>query len=270
MKKTATLALVLMTVSLTAYGIEPRDTTQVEDFTLTKQSITLNIGESYQLYVSPANANVRWFSSQSFVDNPVALVDENGLVTAVRAGQAYAAAESKDGSIRRQCQITVTQNGSIKTGNKKFSPVNESVWQDVDFTLTNDGKFTAQGTFVGSGARENCLNYVVTDQCIYLSFEIDYEDSTKLFYSQPFSIEIEGCNASQYNIYFNNSAQVVESQKGFVRYSIARGSSVNTTGTKRIEAKEKDGLIYNLKGQILDSKSQKGFYIHNGRKYLVR
>ena len=246
------------------------DTTQVEDFTIEEQNITLSVGESLQLHVNPSSANVRWFQGAwDLSANPILVVDQNGLITALKAGESYVAVESTvDGNVRKQAQVTVLDKGSVKTGNKQFEPTKECQWEEVKFTLTNNGNFIAQGVFYGSGAKSNQLNYLVTDQCIFMWFDIDYADSTKNFYPQPFTLEISDCNALAYNIYFNNSTQVVENSRSFANYAIKRGASTGgTTQTDNILIKNDDGLIYDLNGHILISVPEKGSYIQNGKIY---
>lgn len=267
MKKSITSALFMVLVGVSAYAGAPGDTTQVSGFTLEEQSLNLRIGESYQLHVNPSNSNVRWMASYSLVDNPVSMVDDNGMVTAFRSGSNYITVESQDGSIIKQCLINVANEGSIKKDSKLFAPTNECEWTDASFTLSNDGKFTASGSFFGSGANYNTLNYTVTDQCIYISFSINYEDSTKTFYPQPFSLEVSGCNAQEYVIYYNNQAQRVESQGQYARYALKRGSSAGTTKAETVPVKKDESLIIGLDGRILESVPPKGYYIRNGAVY---
>ena len=246
------------------------DTVQVTDFNIEVQEITLSVGESLQLHVNPSSVKVRWVEgSWDLLSNPVLHVDCNGLVTALKAGESYVAAESyADGNVRSNAHVTVLNQGTVKTGNKQFEPTRECDWEDVKFTLTNDGRFIAQGAFYGSGAKTNQLNYKVTDQCIFMWFEIDYADSTKSFYPQPFVLDICDCNAPAYNIYFNNSAQVVESSRSFANYAISRGSAAGgTTNTDNIFFKDDEGLIFDLNGHILQSVPEKGSYIQSGRMY---
>lgn len=260
-------ALIFANISINAQS----DTTNVGSFKLEEQDITLRVGESRQLHVNPANAKVRWMESWGLADNPVAIVDANGLVTALKAGTSMAHVESMDAGVNCYCRITVVDDGSVKSGRKKLDPTVETEWKDVQFSLTPDGKLTAGGTFGGSGAQPNFLNYIVTDQCVFLWFDINYEDSTMLFYSQPFSLEINGCNAQEYNIYLNNRVQTVESQNGFVAYTISRGSSIGgATDAKNVIFRKDDDVIYNLKGQPLQSVPQEGFYIKGGELYMVK
>ena len=289
----------LATMGLTAYGSEPVDTTQVVsdttqvvpdinpqdpdynygddqtdtaqvagEFKLVEQNIILKIGESRQLHVTPNDAKVNWFESWGLANNPVTIIDENGMVTALRSGNDVVGVETIGGSSMKYCNVTVIDEGSIRKDRKQLNPTNEIEWTDVRFTLTDDGKFTAQGAFYGSGAQPNYLNYIVTDQCLLMWFVINYEDSTMMFYPQPFKLEIENCNAQEYSIYLNNKVQTVESQSKFIRYALARGSSVgNTTNTESIFLIKFDDCIYDLKGHKLKSQPANGIYIRNGKKY---
>ena len=66
------------------------DTTQVDDFTIEEQNITLSVGESLQLHVNPSSANVRWVQGAwDLSANPILVVDQNGLITALKAGESY-------------------------------------------------------------------------------------------------------------------------------------------------------------------------------------
>ena len=270
MKRISTFVCTLVMMCVSSIANAQSDTTQVTYFTLEEHEITLKVGQSYQLHLNPADAKVTWWGgSLDFSVNPVSYVDDNGMVTAFRAGSSYAAAESQGGYDRKMCQVTVVDEGSILKDKKEFKPVDECQWEDVHFSLTYDGVFTAEGTYYGSGAQTNYLNYIVTDQCIFLWFEINYEDSTRMFYPQPFSLEIKDCNAQEYNIYLNNRNQLVQTNGGFVKYAIRRGSSIGgTTNTERIVIRKDDDLIYNLKGQKLNSIPDKGVYIRNGIIYI--
>jgi uncharacterized protein YjdB len=83
-------------------------TVSVTGVTLDRTSLTMTVGESYQLKatVSPDNAtnkNVTWSSS-----NPdVAAVDNTGKVTAVAAGSATITVKTVDGGKTATCVVTV-------------------------------------------------------------------------------------------------------------------------------------------------------------------
>ena len=256
----AVLCFVLM--GTYAFGQEPGDTTHVTPFTLQENQITLSVGESQQLHITPADAQVRWMRFYGVDTNYVAVVDENGLVTALKSGTRSIGVESPNGSNMQYCQVTVTDDGSIRSDRIEIAPTNECEWQDVEFSLTNDGTFKAEGVFMGNGAQPDYLNYIVTDECVFLWFDINYEDSTMMFHYQPFSLEIENCNAQTYNVYFRNKSLVMGPQETFVRYAVRRGG---TTEIERIVINREEGVIYDLKGLPVMDIPKNGFYIKDGK-----
>lgn len=275
MKRLSTLVSALVIVSLLNLTNAQSDTTQVTLFSLVEQEITLRVGESCQLHVDPADADIKWMVDMSPM-NGFVTIDKNGLVTALRptstntimGGVTNVGAESRDGSIQKLCKVTVLDQGSILRDKETFGPTAECEWKDASFSLTNDGVFKAEGAFYGSGAQPNYLNYIITDQCIFMWFEINYDDSTKMFYPQPFNLELDNCNAQEYNIYFNNRIKTIGSQSQFLYYRIARGlSNGGSTKVNSIDLQNKKGVIYNLKGQKLNAVPEKGIYIMDGVKY---
>lgn len=220
-----------------------------------EQQINLTVGESYQLHVTPANAKVIWIGepwtfktsilqnptrphlTYAKTDFPVAVIDDNGLVTALKTGNTVVFAESLDGSIREQCQITVCERvehidkhitytfNQAGVSRHRLSPVSECEWEDVKFSLSKEGVFEVKGTFYGSGAQDNSLIHSKTNQCIFLFFHIDCSDSTEVLYPQPFKLQIDDCNAQEYTVYFRNSTGAGNEQENFIRYNITNGSS---------------------------------------------
>ncbi|WP_315109803.1 Ig-like domain-containing protein [Clostridium intestinale] len=83
----------------------------VSEISLNKTSSSLNIGEIEELIATmkPDNASIKdvtWSSS----DEGVATVDENGKVTAIKAGNATITAKTTDGSnLTATCDVTVVQ-----------------------------------------------------------------------------------------------------------------------------------------------------------------
>lgn len=89
-------------------AIEMPNTTAVTGVTLDKSVLTLTEGKNAQLtaVVAPETADnktVQWTSS----DNGVATVDENGSVTAVKAGTATITVTTMDGGFTAECTVTV-------------------------------------------------------------------------------------------------------------------------------------------------------------------
>lgn len=255
--------LVLMCTG--SYAVNLGDTLQVDDFSLQEQSINLRIGESSQLHVIPSDAKVRWMSSWSLADN-YAIVDESGFVTALKEGNEIVRVESMDGSISKQCQVTISNQGSIRKDQKSLIPASECEWKEAEYTLSNEGVFKVEGAFWGSGTQTNYLKYTVTDQCIFLNFEINYQDSTMEFYPQPFSLEIANCNSQEYRVYLNNRANTVGAQGRYTMRVAKRGSN-GTTDTPLIPVNSDNNQPFNLKGQSLPSEPDKGLFISNGVIY---
>lgn len=262
MRRIVCTAICSVLMGTYAYAQEPGDTTHVTSFTLQENQITLKVGESQQLHINPADAQVRWMRFYGVDTNYVAVVDENGLVTALKSGTRAIGVESPDGSNMQYCQVTVTDQGSIRSDRIEFAPANECEWKDVEFSLTNDGKFKAEGVYMGNGAQPDYLNYIVTDECVFLWFDINYEDSTMMFHYQPFNLEIENCNAQTYNVYFRNKSLVMGPQETFVRYAVSRGG---TTEIERIVINREEGVIYDLKGLPVMDIPKNGFYIKDGK-----
>ena len=93
-----------------AYGNEISFKTKVlvTSVSLNVLSLTLEIGETFQLLekIEPetaANKKVKWEIS----DNQVALVSENGLVTALKIGETIVKVTSEDGNFSATCSVEV-------------------------------------------------------------------------------------------------------------------------------------------------------------------
>lgn len=89
----------------------------VESITIEKTEVSLNIAEKVKLNatVSPANASesdVYWYSE----DDSIATVDENGMVTAHKAGKVNIFATNADDNVSAVCNVIVTGSvASIRT-----------------------------------------------------------------------------------------------------------------------------------------------------------
>ncbi len=89
------------------------NTVPVTSIYVTPQSLTLEAGETSELTyaISPSNAsnkNVAWRSK----DETLATVDQNGVVTALRAGIVEVEAISEDGKFRSDAIITITNQSN--------------------------------------------------------------------------------------------------------------------------------------------------------------
>ena len=77
---------------------------------LDNQSLTINIGESENLVANTlpmglSDNQVLWYSS----NEEIAIVDDNGVVKAIKQGNCIITAESVDGGYSAQCMVTVKQ-----------------------------------------------------------------------------------------------------------------------------------------------------------------
>jgi len=96
----------------TQYDIE------VEDISLDYSEYSLKVGETFKLNVNfvPENANVApemlWISS----NNEVVSVDQYGLVTALKAGEANVSVIIQDKNLFASCKFTVSGAGSVGCG----------------------------------------------------------------------------------------------------------------------------------------------------------
>lgn len=98
---------------------------------INKTKATLKAGKTVKLNVK--NSGVRyWYSS----DVKVAVVDENGKVSALKKGKATIYPETPRG-LDFKCKITVTSNPTIKIGKKKFN-------KKTTYSVKKGGKLTVK------------------------------------------------------------------------------------------------------------------------------
>ena len=93
----------------------PASGTAVESVTLAPNTLTLSVGMSGTLAATvlpeeATNRNVTWTSD----DPNIATVDENGNVTAVKAGKTTITVTTEDGNRKASCAVTVTANAAQK------------------------------------------------------------------------------------------------------------------------------------------------------------
>lgn len=138
-------------------------TQPVTKVNIDKSSVTLQALEEYQLKVtvSPDNANdrrVKWSSS----DESIACVDENGLVTTHKKGQAVIRAEAMDGSGQADtCTVTVSNSGFIVTDVAMLeSPHNYEVNCNDFWQYTLDGAQQIYVTFDENTCIEDGFDYL--------------------------------------------------------------------------------------------------------------
>ena len=98
-------------------SVTPPDPVEEElsDIELNVETLSLNVGQTYQLTVSPVPSSVElpnllWGST----NKDVATVDQNGLVTAIKGGEAKINVITEDGKFMKSCVVSVAPNGKAK------------------------------------------------------------------------------------------------------------------------------------------------------------
>ena len=132
-------------------------TQPVETLTLEKHSTSLKVGETEKLFaqISPATANdktISWLSS----NDEVASVDENGNVTAKKAGEAWINAISNDNSeAKDSCIVIVSQ------------PVTGIQLDNTTYFLNGIGKsFELKATVVPNDASNKNVKWKSSDESV--------------------------------------------------------------------------------------------------------
>jgi len=126
------------------------DTIPVTGITLNESSVSLMVGDTWQLTaeIQPENADNRTVSWESS-DNGTATVDESGLITAIAVGEAVITATVEDKSAT--CTVTVSepaQNGNIDMTGMSIEEVRAAIDEALAAGFTElrfTGDFAALG-----------------------------------------------------------------------------------------------------------------------------
>lgn len=156
------------------------DEIRVESITLSDQSLTLNVGEEYQLNakISPSNATnkaVKWYSNNEYV----ATVTE-GNIKAIKKGSTTITAVTQDGGKTATCKVNVESNEvrvegitlsdyslSLAVGEEyqitvSFSPSNATN-KNIEWSSSNDNVATVTNGKI-RGIREGNATITATAQ----------------------------------------------------------------------------------------------------------
>ncbi len=165
----------VMAFSLAAFtaceaDMTDEDAVRATGVTLNETSISLAVGEQFQLEATPtpenATEDIRWsvVTTQTSGTN-VAKVSPDGLVTAVSAGTATI--QVQVGTAKATCTVTVTDNG----GGTESEPSVTIELSQTSATLQVDG--TVQLTATVTGAEVSAVAWSVTEgsSCVSLSAE---------------------------------------------------------------------------------------------------
>ena len=143
-----------------------KNAVRAESVSLNETSISLAVGEQFQLTATPTPADttedIRWsvVTTQTSGTN-IATVSPDGLVTAVSAGTATI--QVQVGTAKATCEVTVTDNG----GGTEPEPSVTIELSQTSATLQVDG--TVQLTATVTGAEASAVAWSVTEGTSYVS-----------------------------------------------------------------------------------------------------
>lgn len=135
---------------------EKKEKVLVNKILLEKTNITLNEGEKAVLtaVVLPENADNTDFSWSS-ADSEIAVVDENGVITAIKEGNTQIIATTEESGFTAKCDVTVLKSdvpaNSITLSTNYIELIAEETYQ-LNATLDPDD---AQATIIWSSSNEN-------------------------------------------------------------------------------------------------------------------
>ena len=222
--------------SIYEIGFEPILVTSIE---MDKASAQLMVGESLQLTatVLPEDAtdkSVTWASSNV----SVAMVDDNGLVTAIDSGSATIYATTNDGTnLNASCEVNVTTSVTPQTFDNQFSVTDISAKHGdvvvIPVSLINHQSFAAFQTdvFLPEGfsmVTDEDDEYIVTPTArlttdhVLMTSDANNGSVRVLCYS-PNTLPISGSEGELFYI----TVQVPEDADG--RYTIALRNTLLTT-----------------------------------------
>lgn len=215
----------------------------VEDPSINKSKITLEVGNTYKLKVKNTDRSIKWSSS----DKSIAKVDSKGKVTAKKAGKATITA--KVGNKKLKCKVTVKNVDSkkfVKTSYTKLPDKEllikyENVGNKKLDYVELDVRFYKDGSLLGSRMVNTiCLGkgktaYSVVNAPYDSNYkEMDY-DSVKIIVSQA--------NIYEYTPYedLSKNLSITTNKSQDPYYSIV--GEITNIGDKKIETIEL-GVIY--------------------------
>lgn len=154
MKRKVRLFLLLLCVFIMAWGM----TANAEDFSISQKTATMNIGDRMELEVSNADKKPVWIS----YNENIAKVDQNGTITAFRAGKTTIKVRSGfqtktcvvkvvDSSIKLNKKTAVIYHGGTSTNTLQLKATikgatKDIVWESSDTnvaTIDANGKVTS-------------------------------------------------------------------------------------------------------------------------------
>ena len=220
MKKTTlilTTLVIALCVSARAYGqSEAADTLMQREFSLNASMVELRAGETFQLEITWNDPE--WIAANGgevyyYCGSDVASVNEEGLITARRVGEASVHVGAN--GVTHVCHVVVAEGDPsvVQHRGRMTLPLGEFLdgeGNDFKVTLT-DGTMRLTGSFWGHACIPSELEYDIIDGAAFFEIHTNYEDSTctdgwqgSFMVRQTIDVSFEGCTSDVYNVYVSN------------------------------------------------------------------
>ena len=223
---------------------DPASGAEVEGVTLDPAKLTLLVGKSDTLTATvlpetATNRDVTWTSN----DPNIATVDENGNVTAVKAGKTTITVTTKEGSYKASCAVTVTANAAqkelagirITTSPKKTTYVEGESFDKTGMTVyavykDNSREIVTNYTCSPTGAlkttdTEITVSYTEDNVTVQAAQQIKVKSSSEIQVAKP-KITPPSCS-------FTGMLKVnIMAEEGTTIYFTTNGSNPTTDSSK--------------------------------------
>lgn len=192
------------------------DTTSQKEFTLNAEKVKLRVGETFQLSIiwnDPEWAAANSKQIYYYCNSDVASVNEEGLITARRAGETSVSVYAN--GISHECSVVVDEGepGVVQHRGRMTLPLGEFLdgeGNEFEVTLT-DGIMRLTGSFWGHACIPSELEYEILDGAAFFNIYTSYEDSTctdgwqgSFMVRQTIDVSFENCTSDVYNVYVSN------------------------------------------------------------------
>ena len=270
----------------------PSNTTvKVESVAVSSATVSLTEGDSQTITVtiSPSNATDKKYTFSSS-DTSIVTIDENGKITAVKAGEATITVTTSDGNKTATCKVTVKVKEipveSVSLDKTELSLTEEQTetltatvypdnatntevtWTSSDpsiATVDKDGKITALKageatiTVTTMTGNKSAVCKVVVNASNKRIKEIKYNSSNgelKLTYRYDYDSENRVVKITQEERYWSHYSRKYEDSKTIIPYSYTDESViVRNTSLSLVNGLIKDGCTYDDNNRLIKYKN---------------
>ena len=217
-----TTLVMALCVSARAYGqSEVADTLVQREFSLNASKVELRAGETFQLEITWNDPE--WVAANGgevyyYCGSDVASVNEEGLITARRVGEASVHVGAN--GVTHVCHVVVAEGdpGVVQHRGRMVLPLGdflEGEGNDFEVTLT-DGTLRLTGSFWGHACIPSELEYDIIDGAAFFEIHTNYEDSTctdgwqgSFMMRQTIDVSFENCTSNVYRVYIGYMPQSI-------------------------------------------------------------